>query len=116
MTKEEIFDSAIRSAGDRAGVFEYDGETGYFYLYDNNNAVGRKVIGSIRVLSGDADFTENDVAVRWDREERKVGLFIREVLWAVFDLCDGARYGGGYTPRSRPSLPREVESGFVVPS
>lgn len=31
MTNEEMFDSSTRSKGDLAGVFEYDGETGYFY-------------------------------------------------------------------------------------
>ena len=28
----EMFVSAIRSSGDLAGIFEYDGETGWFYL------------------------------------------------------------------------------------
>ena len=30
----DIFDSSIRRAGNLAGVFEYDGENAYFYLYD----------------------------------------------------------------------------------
>lgn len=37
-----IFESATRSAGDLAGVFEHDDDTGYFYLYDLSRGEGQK--------------------------------------------------------------------------
>jgi len=104
----KIFDSALRSAGDMAGVFEYDGETGYFYLYDTRADQGHKVIDSIHVLSGRPDFTEADVTVRWDVSDGKVGLFICNALWAVFDSSHGTKYGGNYKAGKRPSLPPEA--------
>lgn len=109
---DEIFDSSVRSAGDLAGVFEYDGETGYFYLYETEEGEGHKVLGAIHVLSGDPDFVEVDVSIRWDSVSRRVGLFIRDVLWAVFDDCR-EQYGGRYRPGARPALPSEATAWFV---
>ena len=111
---EEMFDSALRSAGDRAGVFEYDGETGYFYLYATDEGAGKKVLDSICVLSAEPDFVEEDVSVRWDLDEQKVGLFIRNVLWAAFDCGLRSKYGGRYDPRVGPSLPPGAETGFEL--
>ncbi len=113
---DEIFESAIRSTGDRAGVFEYDGETGYFYLYDCEAPEGKKVVDAVQVVTGQADFGQEDVAVRWDLEEQKVGLFIRDVLWAVFNVLRGTKCSGRYAPRSLPSLPSEEKSGFTYSS
>jgi hypothetical protein len=110
MATHELFDSSVRSTGDFAGVFEYDGDTGYFYLYETERGQGQKIHDAIHILSGEPDFGEMDVSIRWDSEERKVGLFIRNVLWAVFD--GSAKYGGSYQPGARPSLPSEVEEGF----
>jgi hypothetical protein len=42
--QKEIFVSSVRSTGDLAGVFEYDGETGYFYLYRAKGASGKKIM------------------------------------------------------------------------
>ena len=109
---DEIFDSAVRSAGDLAGVFEYDGETGYFYLYATEGDAGRKVLDSIHILSGDPDFADANISVRWDSEEQKVGLFIRDVLWAAFDCGRRSKHGGAYEPGGKPSLPRGAKVGF----
>lgn len=111
MANDDIFDSSIRSAGDLAGVFEYDGETGCFYLYETKGDEGRKVVGSIHVLSGEPDFAEADVSVRWEPAENKVGLFIRGVLWAVFD-SHRMKYGGNYKAGSSPSVPSETARAF----
>ncbi len=116
MPTQDIFDSSVRSAGDLAGVFEYDGETGYFYLYKTTGNEGEKVLDSIHVVSGEADFSESDLSIRWDHEEQRVGLFIRDVLWAVFDVTRPAKYGGNYRRGSRPSLPPETEQGFGAAS
>jgi hypothetical protein len=42
MSANEMFESASRANGDLAGVFEYDGETGYFYLYETKETRGKK--------------------------------------------------------------------------
>src|SRR5205823_6341887 len=100
MSIDEIFLSQIRSIGDLAGVFEFDGETGYFYLYEMANPEGKKIIGSIRVLAGMPDFEEEDVMICWDKTETRVGLHIRGQLWAAFDANVRAAYGGNYHARS----------------
>jgi hypothetical protein len=109
----EIFESCIRRAGDLGGVFECDEETGYFYLFDIARDEARRVVDAIRVLAGRPDFTQRDISVRWDRQETRVGLFIRGVLWAVFDTA-GSKYGGEYNPNARPVIPPEVVVGFRV--
>jgi|GEM_PF-774329 len=112
MANDEIFESAVRSIGDLAGVYEHDGETGYFYLYDTRNEGAQKVIGAIPVLSGTSDFQQKDVAVRWDCTESKVGLYIYGKLWAVFDGATGAKYGGHYRPHTSPEIPANITSAF----
>lgn len=109
---DEIFESSARSSGDLAGVFEYDGETGYFYLYQTTGSEGQKVLDSIHILSAEPDFTENDLAVRWDLKEKRVGLFIRGQLWAVFDGRRRAKHGGNYRAGVLPALPPEIIRSF----
>lgn len=107
----EMFESAARAAGDLAGVFEYDGDTGYFYLYVTDEGC-HKVADAIHILSGEPDFSESDLSVRWDAEEHKVGLFIKGVLWAAFDSRGRIKYGGGYKVGGAPSMPASTELGF----
>jgi hypothetical protein len=112
MTTDEMFESAARSKGDLAGVFEYDGETGYFYLYNCGGGAGQQVVGAIRILSGEADFEQTDITVRWDGHERKVGLFIRHQLCAIFDADSGAKYGGNYRGDVQAHIPPEELQAF----
>lgn len=112
---DEIFESNVRRKGDLAGVFEYDGETSYFYLYDQSRQKER-VLGAIRLLSTRPDFSSEDVDIRWTADDVKVGLFIRGELWAVFDTERGKEYGGNYRPRARPELPAIATQGFERPS
>lgn len=112
MTNDEMFASCERSTGDQAGVFEYDGETGYFYLYDTTNEENRKIIDAIRVLTTAPDFDEEDIDIRWDAAEKNVGLFIRRQLWAAFDSKTRAKFGGNYRPGVRPVIPEEISSAF----
>jgi hypothetical protein len=107
-----MLDSAVRSAGDLAGVFEYDGETSYFYLYEAGGAQGHKVSGAIRVLVGDPGFDETDVSVRWDASETNVGLFICGELYAAFDGDSRAGYGGEYRSDTPMQIPWHVRSSF----
>lgn len=108
MPNDEIFDSLVRSAGDRAGVFECDGETAYFYLYDMEQEEGGRVLAAIQVLSGVPDFEADDVTIRWDATDSKVGLLIRGRVWAVFDLDNDRSYGGGYAVDGVPTIPDEI--------
>jgi len=108
---EEIFESAVRSTGDLAGVFEFDGETSYFYLY-RTGGQGNQVLDSIHISSELPDFATSDVAVRWTRNHLRVGLFIRGELWAVFDTDRKTKFGGNYRARTRPALSSAAREGF----
>jgi hypothetical protein len=112
MPENEICESALRTTGDLAGVFEYDGETGYFYLYLEKVSEGQKVVASIRVLTGNADFQQEDISIDWDTDEKMVGLFIRGQVWAVFEGQSRAKYGGNYKPHSQPLIPEEIVRAF----
>jgi len=111
MANDEIFESAIRPNGDLAGVYEYDGETGYFYLYKTGSGEN-KVLAAIHIFSGPSDFIADDIEILWDRKNEKVGLFIHQKLWAVFDAMQGASYGGDYQIGATPQLPSQIVSGF----
>ena len=89
MAEDEMFVSAIRSIDDQAGIFEHDGDTGYFYLCETKVGKQLKVVAAIRVVIGESDFRERDITVQWDAKENKVGLFIRGQLWAAFDTTTG---------------------------
>lgn len=111
---EEIFESVIRTAGDIAGVFEFDGDTGYFYLYQLDEAQDHRILDSIHILSGTPDFSELDITIGWDSKEEKVGLFIRGKLWAVYDVAHSSKYGGDYDPEATPGLPSWIVEEFAA--
>jgi hypothetical protein len=104
---DEIFESAVRAEGDLAGLFEYDGEVGYFYLYGPRRQEGQKIIDSLRVVTGNVDLHPDDVSVQWDQQQQRVGLFLRGVLWAVFNISTGDKYGAMYQVGEKPKLPPE---------
>ena len=112
MAADEMFDSAVRMKGDLAGVFEYDGDVGYFYLYQTEGDKDRKVLGAIRIFVGDPDLQQADVDVRWNNVESVVGLFIEGQLWAAFDGNSGAKYGGDYRKDAPPQIPSEISEAF----
>ena len=112
MAENEMFDSAVRSAGDMAGVFEYDGETAYFYLCATKGQKTQRVVAAVRMMVGTPDFGKGDIEIRWDRTETKVGLFIRQILWGVFETLTGAKYGGDYRCDCRPEIPAEITNVF----
>jgi hypothetical protein len=113
MELEEMFDSSVRSAGDFAGVFEYDGETGYFYLYDMSREESQRVLAAIRVVGTKPDFDQDSIEIKWDKAERRVGLFIRGALWAAFDTKTGAGFGGDYAAGAQPKISQEVAQVFA---
>jgi len=107
----DIVDSAVRRKGDLAGVFEYeetDGSpnaTAYFYLYEVNGQAVGSIIGAIHIRSGAWAITEADIAIKWDKDEKHVGLFIFGTLSAAFDVATGAKYGGGYGKDFQLNIP-----------
>jgi hypothetical protein len=103
--QKDIFESAIRPKGKLAGVFEYDGDTGYFYLYDIRDDDNHRILESIHILTGDCDFDESDVSVQWDTEQKRVGLFLRGKQWAVFNVKTQEAHGGGYKIGAVPDIP-----------
>jgi hypothetical protein len=104
----EIFESAICAVGGLCGVFEYDGEVGYFYLCRLSDDGESKILDAIRVVSGTVDFTQADVRVEWAKSNKKLGLFIKGVLWAIFDTTSGKKHGGNYSVEKAPSLSPEA--------
>ena len=112
MSPGDIFVSKIRSVGDLAGVFEYDGETGYFYKYDQDRMGGTRVLAAIHIVSGKVDFAESDVEVRWGQGDEWVGLFIRGELWAAFGTSE--KVGGNYRPGGHPRVPDSVIAAFPL--
>lgn len=64
VNKIEIYESAARTAGDLAGVFEFDGDTSYFYLYKTTGDASQKVLGAIHIMSETPDFDPKDVTER----------------------------------------------------
>ncbi|HZC95933.1 MAG TPA: DUF2251 domain-containing protein [Bradyrhizobium sp.] len=106
--ENEIFADLVRSSGDLAGVFEYDGEAGYFYLYRTKGTDGAKIIDALHVVSGQIDFTRNDVSIQWDDSETKVALSIKKAVWAVFDCISGQKFAGNYGIGERPGIPQSI--------
>lgn len=108
---EDIFESAVRSAGDIAGVFEFDGETSYFYLWQTDTANKKHILGAIHICSEAPNFESSDIAIKWDRDEEKVGLFIKDSLWAVFGDA-GQKFGGNYNSEREPNIPELIRASF----
>lgn len=108
---DDLFDSSVRPQGDFAGVFEYDGETGFFYLCRAGSS-GNKVLKAVRVVVGPPGFTQGEVTVKWGSDLNTVGLLIRGQLWAAFDVAMGETYGGDYQPGAAPMILREVRAKF----
>jgi hypothetical protein len=104
---KELFESAVREKGDFSGVFEYDGDTAYFYLYDMRREDQPKIVDAVHILSGATNLEESDVIVQWDKGEQRVGLFLRGVQWAVFNVASSRKYGGNYNTQERAKIPIE---------
>ena len=108
--QNEIFVNVVRTTGDLAGVFEYDGETAYFYLYRTKGASAAKIIDALHIISGHIDFAQKDISIRWDYSETKVALSIKDAIWAVFDCNSGQKFGGNYGVGERPNIPESIRS------
>jgi hypothetical protein len=116
-TSVDVFISSIRPNGDLAGVFEYEEcegaetATAYFYLYriGPEGEIG-PVLDSIHIRSGGWTIADTDIEIRWDRDARRVGLFIFGTLWAAFDSVTGDKYGGAYGRDFQVDIPWDENS------
>lgn len=99
-----------RSRGNLAGVFEFDGDTSYFYFWRQSDDY--RVLGAIHIATGKPDFGESDLDVRWYARDERVGLFVRNELWAAFDAETGTTAGGDYRSDERPILPPWASHGL----
>jgi hypothetical protein len=108
----EIFDSCVRSGGDLAGVFEYDGEVGYFYLYDVTGKPDKKVLNAIHIVTGALNLDEADFCIRWNADEHMVALYICGSIWAIFDTLREQKYGGNYRDGAASTVPPGVTQQF----
>jgi hypothetical protein len=92
---DEMFDSAVRSAGDMAGVFECDGETNFFYLYQIFSKGESTILGAVSVSFGTPISKLSDIKIIWSDDENIVGLKVYDEVCAAFD-CDSAKllFGG----------------------
>ena len=86
----ESFHSRVRADGDLAGVYENDGDTGYFYLYKANAPEGEHIIDAIQVEVGLP--SSSDVDVFWSSDQSLVGLKLGNRLVALFDCLTGDKY------------------------
>jgi len=106
-----IFKSTTRPTGDMAGIFEHDGEVGFFYLFDLSREKGKQIAGSLFVNSEGPGFSEADVSIKWSNAQEAVGLYIHGRLWAALDL-KGKKFGGYYGQGKLPDIPEEVLAKF----
>lgn len=89
---EEIFESAINSAGSFAGVFEFDGEVAYFYLYGLGESEGSKVISANKITLDSPQ--QGDIEIKWSADDEIVFLLISGGKVAAFNCVSGIKYGG----------------------
>jgi hypothetical protein len=109
---EDIFASEVRSAGDLAGVYEFDGKVGFFYLYKTTGTSKSKILGAVRICQNRPPFDKLDISIRWDVNEEMVGLLIRSKLCAAFDGSSGASYGGLYKIEGEANIPKRISDRF----
>lgn len=104
--KSELFIDATRNEGDFAGVFEYDGEVGYFYLFRlPEGESGGQIDGAIEIVRGDLTFAADEIEVRWSAERDRVALFVEGTLWALFNLKSGISYGQRHSKLLASNVP-----------
>ncbi len=110
MTSNEVFDSQVNSDGSLAGVYEYEDDVGYFYLYDLARPEGQKIIGAIRVLVGSVHYALKDLSIRWSDGDVFVGLFIENRLCAAFKVDSCEAFGGEFEKNSL--IPESIKNSF----
>ena len=89
-------DSAL---SDFSGIFEDDGDTGYFYAHDRRPGAG--ILDAVLIYHvanlRDRD-RESDAEIRWSSDGLKVGLFFNGQLHALIDFDSRVAYGRTNSP------------------
>ena len=105
----KVFKESVRGRGDLAGVFEHDGETSYFYLVDFKTTKGMKIVDAIHIATGPLPFRDAQIEIRWSTAEDRTGLFLAGTQWAVFNVVQGTKFGGGYSTERAPDIPESEQ-------
>jgi hypothetical protein len=87
----EMFKSSTRSAGDLAGVFEFDGDVSCFYLFRVDAVEGKGIVDATRIGDGDPPFSESEVDVIWSDDESRVVLQVAGTSVAFFECSKGKK-------------------------
>lgn len=82
-TMQEYFESAVRLAGDYAGVFECDGETSYFYLYRVDANGGQKIVRALNVEMKESQLFDRKLTVVWSENQSTVFLKVDDEVVAA---------------------------------
>ena len=89
---EETFYASDSPSASFSGVFEDDGQTGYFYAYDRAAPDDARILDACHIYDA-ADVVDRDrpseVEVIWTRDGMKAALLINDYAHAVIDF--GAR-------------------------
>jgi hypothetical protein len=106
---DEYFDSSMRPSGDIAGVFEFDGETGYFYLYEMSSDGENKIKGALNIHIDNVTFAPSDVLINWSSDWNITYLKISNKVYAVFDCRSGIGYSGNISTGVEAVIPLSIE-------
>ena len=86
---EETFYASDSPTSSFSGVFEDNGETGYFYAYDRAAPEDARILDSCHIYDA-ADVVDRDrrseVTVLWSRDGLKAALLINHYAHAVIDF------------------------------
>ena len=81
----DIYESAIQARGQFGVVFERDDESAYFYLLDMRKPAGNAIIAALDVGPAIPIRSDAPVRVRWSEVSSVAGLFVGDVLTAIFE-------------------------------
>jgi hypothetical protein len=81
--------AAKQISGDLSGVFEYDGETAYFYLYAETGFSEPTILAAVHIQSGPINLERNEISVFWDDSNRVVSLSINGEVRAQLSSAIG---------------------------
>ncbi|WP_294240447.1 DUF2251 domain-containing protein [uncultured Sphingomonas sp.] len=81
----DIYESAIQSKGQFGVVFKRDDESAYFYLLDMHKPAGNAIIAALDVGPAISVRSDAPVRVRWSEVSSVAGLFVGDVLTAIFE-------------------------------
>jgi hypothetical protein len=86
----EVWIASDSATSSYSGVFEDDGETGYFYAYDRGNSK-KPILDAVHIYDVDGIVErdrgiDSEAEVFWSTDGLKAGLLINDYLHAVIDF------------------------------